>query len=96
MDEKGKKTSISRGRMPTQHMDEKGKKHLHQEVECQPNIWMRKGKKKKTSTSRGRIPNQYMDEKRMRLPPWWNFRVSIGQNMCNIQYNTHFVCFMEE
>jgi hypothetical protein len=26
MDEKGKKTSISRGRMPTQHMDEKGKK----------------------------------------------------------------------
>jgi hypothetical protein len=62
-------------------------------VECQPNIWMRK--QKKTPALRGRIPNQYLDEKRMRLPPCWNFRVSIGQNMCNI-YNTHFVCFMEE
>jgi hypothetical protein len=66
-------------------MDEKGKKHLHQEVECQPNIWMRK-QKKKAPTSRARIPNQYMDEKRMRISPWWNFRVSIGQNLCNIQY----------
>jgi hypothetical protein len=67
MDEKVKKTSVLRGKMPTQHMDEKvKKKHLY--------------------ASRGRIANQYMDEKRMRLPPWWNFRVSIGQNMCNIQY----------
>jgi len=53
MDEKGKKTSVSRGRMPTQHMDETGKKkHLYQEVDCQPNIWMRK---KKKSISRGRM-----------------------------------------
>jgi hypothetical protein len=28
MDEKGKKTSVSRGRMPTQHMDEKGNKNI--------------------------------------------------------------------
>jgi hypothetical protein len=42
---KGKKTSVSRGRMPTQHMNEKRKKkHPYQEVECQPNIWMRKEK----------------------------------------------------
>jgi hypothetical protein len=42
-------------------------------------------RKQKAPASRGRIPNQSMDEKRMRLPPWWNFRVSIGQNLCNIQ-----------
>jgi hypothetical protein len=44
MDEKGKKTSVSRGRMPTQLMDEKGKQHPYQDIECQPNIWMRKEK----------------------------------------------------
>jgi hypothetical protein len=90
MDEKGKKTSVSRGRMPTQHMDEKGEKTFASRGSSRmPTQQMHEKSKTNTCASIEGVEyeNQYMDEKWMRLlPPWWNFRVSIGQNMCNIQY----------